>query len=572
MTNNAGKNHFLLSLLAVMATLASAEARPRNLQELADIGKKLTESGIQYGQIPSLYRPRFDRMQDAGLSMNGDDVVFVVMLPDGPRIYPQKYLVWHQVINEVIDDVAYAITYSPITGSFAAYNASMSGLNLILDADGRLYDGNSVLVDRNSGSLWLQELGMAFDGSLLGRGLPLVPAYWTTWEPARRCFPTAKVMSRPPGRRAYGRDPYGDYRKADSYYTNDELIYPVQRVDRRFPRKTPMLCLEYQGALLAIDIKYVKEKGAVNFFVGPAALLAVHDKKLDVVRVFNRQVWADPFLFVYIGNQLMDIGTRSIWDPATGTCLEGNLKGASMAQSFGMYSMWFAWASLNPETLFIPGPGEVPAELLQITPLGQPGAIQQRGASQLPTTSAPRAIPAGALPPSMSRNGAGLTAAPAATMPAGMTPAAPNAVPQTAVPAGALPQGAGQTTTPAATMPTGMTPAAPNAAPQTAVPAGALPQGAGQTTAPAATMPTGMTPAAPNAVPPLTGGGVPTYGISPGGYAPAPPAAAAAAPAATGRTPGPDDTPAATGVGAVAPPGAAVQPLPQGQATTAGQR
>ena len=306
-----------LLLLGGLLTGGTAQARPQNLQELANINKKLTESGIEYGQIPSLYRPRFDRMQDAGLSMNADDVVFVVMLPDGPRIYPQKYLVWHQVINEVVDDHAYAITYSPITGGFAAYDASMGGLNLIFDAEGRLYDGNSVLIDRNSGSLWLQELGMAFDGSLLGRGMPLVPCYWTTWGPARRTFPGAKVLSRPPGRRPYGRDPYGDYRKDDTYYTNDELVYPVERVDRRFPRKTPMFCLEHQGSLIALDINYVKKKGAVNFFVGPSALVAVHDKKLDVVRVFNRQVWAEPFLFVYSGNQFIDISTRSIWDPAT---------------------------------------------------------------------------------------------------------------------------------------------------------------------------------------------------------------------------------------------------------------
>lgn len=32
--------------------------------------------------------------------------------------------------------------------------------------------------------------------------------------------------------------------------------------------------------------------------------------------------------------------------------------------------MWFAWYSLNPETLVIPGPGEVPAKLLSLNPPG----------------------------------------------------------------------------------------------------------------------------------------------------------------------------------------------------------
>ncbi len=79
-----------------------------------------------------------------------------------------------------------------------AYNASMNGLNLIFDLEGRLYDGNSVLIDRNSGSLWLQETGMAFDGPLLGRGMPTIPVFWTTWGAARRVYPDAPAARQPP--------------------------------------------------------------------------------------------------------------------------------------------------------------------------------------------------------------------------------------------------------------------------------------------------------------------------------------------------------------------------------------
>lgn len=364
----------------------NAEARPRSLEQLAEISNKLTTTSVSYGAIPSLYRPRFDRVTDADLSMGREDQVFVVMLPDGPRLYPQKYLAWHQVVNEVINDTAYAITYCPITGTLMAYNASMGGLNLIFDAEGRLYDGNAILIDRNSGSLWLQETGMAFEGPLLGRGMPTLPVFWTTWSAVRTVYPQAPVLAQPRGNRPYGRDPYGDYIKRDTYYQNDTLVYPVQRLDRRFHRKAPMLCLEVDEQLLAVDIAYVKKKGAVNFFLGPHALLAVHDPRLDVVRIFDRRVWSEPFLFVSRHGRLMDINTKSIWDPATGKALEGNLQGASMKQLYGGYSMWFAWYSLNPETFVIPGPGEVAAELLAITPPGQDAAQQtpspQQGGGQ----------------------------------------------------------------------------------------------------------------------------------------------------------------------------------------------
>lgn len=363
-----------LLLLAALFLLGQreAEARPQNLEQLADITRYLVDVPMP-GTITALYRPRYDSVGEADLKMTRNEPAFVVMLPGGPRIYPQRYMVWHQVVNELIDDHAYAITYCPITGTLMAYDASMQGLNLIFDVEshsgtggtaGFLYDGNSVLTDRNSGSLWLQEMGMAFEGPLLGRGMPTVPVFWTTWGAASSVFPEARVLAKPRGRRPYGRDPYGSYLKKDTYYNNDTLAYQPRFLDRRFHRKAPMLCLEYDHFLLAVDIAYVKKKGAVNFFLGPAPLLAVHDKRLDVVRIYSRQVWAEPFLFVIEDGRLVDINTRSIWDTATGKATEGNMRGASMKEFFGVYSMWFAWYSLNPETLVIPGPGEVPAHLL----------------------------------------------------------------------------------------------------------------------------------------------------------------------------------------------------------------
>jgi hypothetical protein len=360
----------VLALAAALLAAGPACARPKNLEQLAALTKGLVQTSVGYGAIPALYRPRYDRVQDADLNMGREEPVFVVMLPDGPRIYPQNIMAWHQVVNEIIDDVAYAITYCPITGTLMAYNASMQGINLIFDPEGRLYDGNSVLIDRNSGSLWLQETGMAFDGPLLGRGMPMMPVFWTKWGAASRAFPDARVLAMPSGNRPYGRDPYGSYMRKGTYYDDDILVYPIRRLDKRFPKKTPMLCLEHDNFLLAVNIDYVKKRGAVNFFLGPSALLAAYDQQLDVVRIFDRKIWAEPFLFVSQYGRLVDHATRSRWDPATGKALEGNMQGASMKQLYGCYSMWFAWASMNPETVTIPGPGEVPAELLQLTPPG----------------------------------------------------------------------------------------------------------------------------------------------------------------------------------------------------------
>lgn len=356
----------------------SALGRPRNIEELAQILLQVQPIPLPTA-ITSIYRPRYDEGKDADLKLTADEPVFVAMLPDGPRVYPQQYMVWHQVVNEVINDEAFAITYCPITGTLLAFNATIDNQNLIFDVEGHntkdgfygfLYDGNSVLMDRNTGSLWLQETGIAFEGPLAGKGMATIPVYWTTWGAVKRVFPTAPVLARPKGRRPYGRDPYGNYLRSDTYYDNDILAYPVHRSDRRFPKKAPMYCIELDNLLCAIQISYVKERGAVNFFLGPYPLLAVYDPTLEVVRIFNRQIWDDPFLFIIRNGQLTDMTTNTIWSISTGEAISGNMKGASMRQYFGHYSMWFAWYDINPETFYIPGPGEVSETLLKTAPPG----------------------------------------------------------------------------------------------------------------------------------------------------------------------------------------------------------
>ena len=193
----------------------SALALPRSLTELEDIPDALTQTGIGHGDIPSINNYAVLPMNEALMSLEPDDPVFIVPLPDAVHIYPQKVLVWHEVVNEVIKGEPYCISYSPLSGSLAVYYARAEQQNLIFDADGRLFNSNTTLIDRNTGSLWSQIWGMAFDGPLKGTGLDILPCYWTRWKYAREVYrekENVKVMQTPRGGfRNYNRDPYGSY-------------------------------------------------------------------------------------------------------------------------------------------------------------------------------------------------------------------------------------------------------------------------------------------------------------------------------------------------------------------------
>ena len=58
----------------------------------------------------------------------------------------------------------------------------------------------------------------------------MAPVYWTNWGAAKRTFPQAVVLAKPNSNKPYGRDPYGNYLRRGTYYDNDRLIYPVERM------------------------------------------------------------------------------------------------------------------------------------------------------------------------------------------------------------------------------------------------------------------------------------------------------------------------------------------------------
>ncbi len=345
--------------------LQQAKAMPRSLQALQIIVDQLTETGVQHGQIPSIYGPKYLDTIDASMSLNPTDPVFIVFFPTGPRIYPQRILVWHEVVNEVIEGTSYIVTYAPITGSLAAYVAKVDGRNLFFDNQGTLYNNNSVLIDRNTGSLWLQLLGMAFAGPLLGRGLVPVPSWWTTWSFAKEAFPDAPILASPQGsNKPYGRDPYGSYHSSDSYYSNPTIMFPLtQGLDGRMQPKTRIFGLEYTDIFMAIDESAVSRLGVINFYIGLTPMMAVYDPRIGVVRVFGRTVWDEESLFRVVNGELTDIETGSIWS-FDGKAISGKLSSASLPEYFGITAFWFAWAALHPETFTVPGPNDVPPEAL----------------------------------------------------------------------------------------------------------------------------------------------------------------------------------------------------------------
>lgn len=367
-----------ISFFLISINHSTAYAFPKNKNDLESMAEELANTGLSPSDLPPLNNATFIDISAASMSFDDSDIIFIV--PVGPEkplqereviLIPQKVLVWHEVLNLMNKDTALAITYSPVSGSLAVYNTRTKDYFLQLFFQGSVYDGNSVLMDSNTNSLWSQLYGLSFFGTLAGTGLEIMPCYWSTWYNIRRFYEgkeNAKVLSTPRGGRRYGKDPYGSYLHKESFYFNNSLIYPVKKVDVRLNLKSQVIGLEIDNKFIAIEVEFIKEKKCVNFFFGMHPLVAVYDERLDIVRIFERIVWdgKDPLIFK-IDNDgvLRDFHTKSSWTN-DGVCEYGNYTGAYMKEQFGVYAFWYAWATLNPETEIVPGDSVVPDSALEV--------------------------------------------------------------------------------------------------------------------------------------------------------------------------------------------------------------
>ena len=361
---------------APAATAAPAAPLPLGLspEALSKLFDQVVRTGVGRDGIPALNNPRYVTVSDASLAMDDNEVVFVIFYPEGRiRIFPQRILVWHEVVNDVLPDAAgnipqpgspeaagkaYTLSYSPLTGTVTAFRSMAGQYPSTFGGTGDLLFNNTILYDRISLSQWSQLLALCIDGPLKGKRLERIPVLWATWKGVREAYSgKAEVLSRATGyKRTYGRDPYGSYQSTGTYYDNSRLVHPVATLDTRLPAKKHILGIEQESIRGAVQVQEVKNNLFLNFTMGIVPMVALYDKELDAVRVFDRRLDGDArnvLDFSFFENQFVDQASKSHWTPA-GECTYGRHNGKRLTPVLAIDSMWFAWAAFHRNTMVFP--------------------------------------------------------------------------------------------------------------------------------------------------------------------------------------------------------------------------
>lgn len=311
--------------------------------------KNIVNTSLKKDGIPPIENPKYLSVDDADVFLEDWDKIFVLETDEGVFAYPQKILVWHEIVNETIDGEALSITYCPLTASVIGYKG-VAGKYAGNDygTSGNLLNSNLVMYDRKSNSNIPQILGIGVDGELNGVQLETKPIIWANWIDVITYYPDAKVLSDETGfNRDYTRDPYGSYQPSEekSYYQDGKPMFQLMNeTDEIFADKKIIIGVKHLSDVIAIDPVLVEENHLINFSIGSEKAVAVYDSRLKSIRVFNAMFDNETLDFTFIDGEIFDQYNVK-WSENGFNDKNEKLEPMTYFDVF-----WFAWYAYYPDT------------------------------------------------------------------------------------------------------------------------------------------------------------------------------------------------------------------------------
>ena len=94
--------------------------------------------------IPALVDPAFLAAGDAALPQN-EPVITVELAQQTPRAYPLRYLMWHEIVNDLIGAHPVAVTFCPLCNSGRTFDRRLDGRVLEFGVSGKLRGSDMVI-------------------------------------------------------------------------------------------------------------------------------------------------------------------------------------------------------------------------------------------------------------------------------------------------------------------------------------------------------------------------------------------------------------------------------------------
>jgi hypothetical protein len=277
-------------------------------------------------------------------SVDPDDMVLAVRFGGHARAYPIRTMGYHHIVNDTVEGVPIVVTYCTLCHTGIVWDPMVDGKRLHFRLAG-INNGNALMRDEETRSVWQQSTGEAIFGPLKGQHLKLIHSSEVTYAMWRKEHPQGDVLK--------PNAPYlAEYEKKrwENYVEKTPAMVDTSKSGIK-PHQL-MLGVTVAGKNKAYPINSILAAKLIQDKVADSSVLVVVGPDGLSIRVFD----AAEFTFARSeGDRVMqDAETGSGWN-FQGCAVDGKLKGRCLKEIDAYKDYWFDWMNHHPETAVFKG-------------------------------------------------------------------------------------------------------------------------------------------------------------------------------------------------------------------------
>jgi hypothetical protein len=315
---------------------------------LAGAGAVLTHVNIFEKMFHPYDSPAFASADQ--VKVDADDKVLAVKIGQQARAYPIRTMGYHHIVNDTVGGVPIAVTYCTLCHTGLVWSPVIDGKTLHFRLAG-INNGNALLRDEETSSIWQQSTGEAIFGPLKGRQLDVVPSDELTFALWRKEQPQGQVLKPDvPYEAQY------DPKDWERHVAATRTVVDTTRSGIG-PHQL-MVGVTVNGQSKAYPIEEILAAKIIQDRVEDSPVVIVAGPDGASIRAFEAGFEADGARLTFAGGEgetvMRDAQTGSVWN-FQGCAVEGKLTGRCLKEIDAHKDYWFDWMNHHPGSAVFKG-------------------------------------------------------------------------------------------------------------------------------------------------------------------------------------------------------------------------
>jgi hypothetical protein len=284
----------------------------------------------------------------AKVLIDSDDKVLAVKLGTEARAYPIRTMGYHHIVNDTVGGTPIAVTYCTLCHTGLVWSRIVEGKLLHFRLAG-INNGNALLRDEQTNSIWQQSTGEAIFGPLKGQQLKLVRSDELSFALWKSEQPNGQVLKSDP---LYAAE--YDPKDWEKHVAKTPTV--VDTTKSGIGPHELMLGIIVAGQSKAYPIEAILRTKLIQDRVGDLPILVVVGPDQASIRVFEGNLDNEPLTFARgaADQGMTDVETGSIWN-FQGCAVQGKLAGRCLVEIDSHEDYWFDWMNHHPESAVFRG-------------------------------------------------------------------------------------------------------------------------------------------------------------------------------------------------------------------------